>query len=142
MPYPIIDALAGHLISIEGRLTAVDAPEAGPLFLPHDERMYYEVIRVVQGVPLFLEDHLQRLNRSVAGAFAVPATLEQESRDLVRANGLAAANLRMVLTAGTRVLHLAPSYYPDAGTIGQGVVTGLLSWERQDPNTKIIHADY
>lgn len=142
MPYPIIDALAGDRITVDGRLIAVDAPEAGPLFQPQDARMYYEVIRVVQGVPLFLEDHLQRLERSVAGAFAIPGTLERESRDLIRANGLEEANLRLVLTDRLRVLHLTPSYYPDVMTIQQGVVTGILTWERQDPNTKIIHADY
>ena len=116
MPYPIIDALAGDRITVDGRLIAVDAPEAGPLFQPQDARMYYEVIRVVQGVPLFLEDHLQRLERSVAGAFAIPGTLERESRDLIRANGLDEANLRLVLKARLRVLHLTPSYYTDVMT--------------------------
>ncbi|MDW7659287.1 MAG: aminotransferase class IV [Bacillota bacterium] len=142
MPYPIIDALAGSHIAVDGQLIAVDAPEAGPLYQPQDARMYYEVIRVVQGVPLFLEDHLQRLKRSVAGAFTLPAMLEQESRDLIRANSLNEANLRLILTDKTRVMHLTPSYYPDVRTIEQGVVTGILAWERQDPNTKIIHADY
>lgn len=142
MPYPMIDALAGRFISVDGQLMLADAPEAGGFYQPRDERMYYEVIRVVQGVPLFLEDHLTRLRRSVAGIFSLPSTLERESRDLILANRLTEANLRLILTEKTHVLHMTPSYYPDIRTIEQGVVTGVLAWERQDPNTKIVHPDY
>ncbi|NLO36572.1 MAG: aminotransferase class IV [Clostridiaceae bacterium] len=142
MPYPIIDALTGRWIQVDGRMVAVDAPEAGALQQPHDETMFYEVIRVVQGVPLFLEDHLERLQRSVAGAFPVPSTLPDESRALIAQNAIPAANLRLVVTASRRVLHLTASYYPDAAAVAQGVVTGILDWERENPNTKIIRADY
>ncbi|MCK9253043.1 MAG: aminotransferase class IV [Clostridiales bacterium] len=142
MPYPIIDALTGHWIQMDGRMVAVDAPEADALRQPHGETMFYEVIRVVQGVPLFLEDHLERMRRSIAGAFPMPSNLPDESRALIAKNAIPDVNLRLVVTASRRVLHLTASYYPDAATLAQGVVTGILAWEREDPNTKIIRADY
>ena len=142
MPYPIIDALAGQSVLLNGKLLSADAAEAGFLFQPQDERMYYEVIRVVQRVPLFLEDHLERLNRSVDRSFAIPSDLAAEGQMLVKANSLTEANLRIVLTRHLRVMHLTPSYYPDNQMIAEGVATGILLWERPDPNTKVIHADY
>lgn len=142
MPYPIIDELSGRTILVDGRLIDVDEPETGSLFLPQDIVMYYEVIRVVQGIPLFLEDHLRRLERSVSGDFDVSPDLYQESYQLIEANGCKEANLRIVLTRQHRVMHLAPSYYPDAKAIKEGVLTGLLEWERPNPNTKMIHPDY
>jgi branched-chain amino acid aminotransferase len=142
VPYPMIDALAGQWMFVNGRQVQAQSDQAKPLFIPSRDRMYYEVIRVVQGVPLFLEDHLRRLRRSVEDAFPVPETLEDESRKLILENGIDEANLRIVLTAKQWVVHLAPSYYPDETTQREGVVTGLLNWERPDPNTKIIYPDY
>jgi branched-chain amino acid aminotransferase len=39
-------------------------------------------------------------------------------------------------------MHLIPSYYPSPEQFTGGVPTGILQWERQDPNIKIIRADY
>lgn len=142
MAYPIIDALAGRMISVDGKLIAADAPAAGITYQPTDEKMVYEVIRVVRGVPLFWEDHLNRLTRSVRGELTVPDSLYDECRQLILTNALPAANLRIVLTKNLRALHLTPSYYPDDRQIRHGVPTGLLSWERQEPNIKIIRSDY
>ena len=142
MAYPIIDALAGRMISVNGELVAASAPAAGITYQPTEDKMFYEVIRVVRGIPLFWEDHMDRLIRSVKDEMIVPSTLYQESVSLIAANELSAANLRIVLTKNLRALHLTPSYYPDESQIQQGVPTGLLSWEREDPNVKVIRSDY
>lgn len=142
MAYPYIDSLTGAYISWRGELLKAKDPRCAALFQPCSERMYYEVIRIVDGVPLFWEDHLERLRGSVAGSFPLPPNLLQESRELIAACGLPAANLRLVLTAAGQVIHLSPSYYPDAATRCRGVLTGILRWEREDPNTKIVHAGY
>ncbi len=142
MPYPIVDALAGTRIMANGQLLAADEPAAADLFLPTDETMYYEVIRVTEGIPLFWEDHLARLIRSVAGQFPIPGSLYAESRHLIAANPPGPVNLRLVLTARNRVMHLTPSYYPSPAQMTAGVPTGLLAWERVDPQVKIIRADY
>jgi len=140
--YPIIDILAGPVVSIQGQLLPADAPAARDCLQPCDDKMFYEVIRVTQGVPLFWEDHLARLKQSIRGERDIPAGLYAESLDLIRACGLSEVNLRLVLTQRLRVLHLIPSYYPDIRLIEQGAPTGILVWEREDPNTKIIRTDY
>ena len=142
MSYPLIDEMAGAYLSLQGRLIRSDDPEAAPLFQPSDPLMYYEVIRVTRGVPLFWEDHLARLARSVRGAMPIPESLYDESVRLIASCGLASANLRLILTEQLRVIHLTPSYYPGPQMIQEGVPTGILAWEREDPNTKIIRADY
>jgi branched-chain amino acid aminotransferase len=142
MSYPMIDALAGTMVLADGHLLAANAPAAAAYFQPTADTMYYEVIRVVDGIPLFWEDHLRRLTDSVAGQFTLPATLYAESLQLIAVNALPAVNLRLVITPNQRVLHLIPSYYPSAAQFARGVPTGLLQWERHDPNVKIIRADY
>jgi branched-chain amino acid aminotransferase len=110
--------------------------------LPTDERMFYEVIRIEEKTPLFWEDHLLRLNHSIQDRFVIPESLYQDSLRLIAANDLDQVNLRLVLTPGHVVLHQIPSYYPSAEQMRLGVPTGILDWERLDPNVKEINSDY
>lgn len=142
MAYPIIDEIAGSWLSLRGCLFQAGDPAVAGLFQPADELMYYEVIRIVRGVPLFWEDHLARLARSSGGKPELPLNLYADARSLIAANGIPDVNLRLVLTASSCVMHLTASYYPSAAMIKAGVPTGVLLWERENPNTKIINSDY
>lgn len=142
MAYPIIDDLTGSYISVQGQLLPTDSEAAAFFRLPTDSVMFYEVIRVVQGVPLFWEEHLARLCQSIAGMIELSDTLYADCRRLIDTNGLQAANLRLVLFEDQAVIHLTPSSYPPAELFDQGVPTGILNWERLDPNVKIIRSDY
>ena len=142
MAYPIIDEIAGRWLSMQGCLFQAGDPAVTGLFQPTGELMYYEVIRVVRGVPLFWEDHLARLARSSGGNIELPRNLYAQARSLIAANGIPDANLRLVLTAASCVMHLTASYYPSAAMVKAGVPTGVLAWERENPNTKIINSDY
>jgi len=104
--------------------------------------MFYEVIRVEEQTPLFWEDHLERLRQSIAGQFEIPETLYQDSRDLIKANLVEQSNLRLVLTGEHTILHQIPSYYPSSEQMQQGVPTGILNWERENPNVKVINSAY
>lgn len=104
--------------------------------------MFYEVIRVVEQTPLFWEDHLERLRVSIAGQFAIPGNLYQDSLALIKTNQIEQSNLRLVLTEQYTILHQIPSYYPSSEQMRQGVPTGILNWERENPNVKVINSDY
>jgi len=142
LAYPIIDDLAGVFVMDNGALLTADSLAADRLRQPTDRTMFYEVIRVVRGIPLFWEEHMARLGLSVRVPISIPDTLYSDSRRLIAANGLAAANLRLVLLENQTVIHLTPSNYPPQDLFRQGVPTGILNWEREDPNVKIIRSDY
>lgn len=142
MAYPMIDGLIGPWIMLDRQLLSPQSAEARICFEPTDERMFYEVIRVEEKTPLFWEDHFSRLEKSISDRFAIPADLYQDSLRLIAANNLNQVNLRLVLTSQHVVIHQIPSYYPSAEQMKQGVATGILNWERQDPNVKEINSDY
>lgn len=142
MAYPIIDDLTGSFISVQGHLLPTDSEAAAAFMKPTESTMFYEFIRIVQGVPLFWEEHLARLSLSIAGIIELPGTLYADCRQLIAANGLMAANLRLVLFDDLVVIHLTPSNYPPAELFDRGVPTGILNWERLDPHVKIIRSDY
>lgn len=142
MAYPLVDALAGSHVLLDGELLPVASEKVKRLQEPVSATMYYEVIRVTRGVPLFFNDHIKRLARSVAGQLDLPDDLLASSWRLLQANKLAEINLRIVLAKGSAVLHLAPSYYPDRAAVEQGVLTGVLDWERPEPNIKLVDPAY
>lgn len=143
MAYPIIDETAGALLIADGRLYHVEDGEARPFFLPTDETMYYEVVRVRDGVPLFWEDHATRLLHSVAGAFPLDLLrLRKDADRLLAAADARRCNIRIVVTARHTVLHLSPYYYPSDTMVTEGVACSVLSWERETPQVKTVREDY
>ncbi|HEU0024394.1 MAG TPA: aminotransferase class IV [Thermoleophilaceae bacterium] len=122
-------AATAELGSLDGRI----AP-AGETFIPAtDEGLLrgdgaFEVIRVYDGKPFALADHLDRLERSAASLRLedVPrAELEAEVAELVAARGGSDwdGQLRIVLTRGGRRLLLTEPLHEKPGTIRLGTVT-------------------
>lgn len=147
MPYPIIDALAGSRLMVDGRLYDFNTELASELRKPTGHLMYYEVIRITDDTPLFWDDHMDRLKSSVGSSFKIGGDLLEESKELLKYHlnagyELEGLNLRIVVTPELRVIHLIPSYYPDLEQLKQGVSTLIIDWERDNPNVKVIKPDY
>ena len=103
----------------------------------------YEVIRLTDGEPKFLEDHYERLGRSLAAiGMLTPFTIEElrgSIEDLVRESGIRDHNIRVeVDVSGYASMHLNPTHYPDAEMYRTGVKTGLFRGERTNPNIKMM----
>ena len=121
---------ATELACLDGRV----AP-AGETFIPVVDEGFirgdgvFEVVRVYDGRPFALADHLDRLERSAANlrlGFAVPRPeLEAEADDLLEARGGAAFDgcLRFVLTRGGRRLVMTEPVPPAPARPRLGFVT-------------------
>lgn len=145
MGYPMVENLAGRLIATPKGLMEATAPEAANYFTPCEDPMFYEVVRLIGGLPLFWDDHCRRLRASIGGSFAIDTDrLLRDSLRLIDALGepFHSANLRLVLSAGDTVIHLSQAYYPTARQFADGVPVTLLRRERKTPNIKTIDPDY
>lgn len=109
----------------------------------------YEVIRVLNGVPLFLEDHLERMHESLAliGKASVKST--EEVRNLIslliKANGTRNGNVKFVVGDSLPdgiLLYMIPHSYPDEAMYKNGIATAILKLERTNPNAKIVNTSY
>ncbi len=112
----------------------------------HSDQLVYEVIRVIDGVALFLEDHFERLERSmqIQGLkfqMAYP-DFKQNIAELVRLNHKMEGNVKFVYSVTKGNVHWAfsfiPHNYPIPEYYQSGVTTDLLFAERQNPNAKVI----
>jgi branched-chain amino acid aminotransferase len=156
MLYPIFDANAGAFCSVRStradvtgfetaRVVAVTDPVCRVLAEPQAQALFYEVIQLRAGVPVFWQDHMDRLQDTLSKAaeFTVdPEALRRDAGDLLRASGTDTGNLKLVLTADTQLIHFSETYYPTEQQFAEGVPTGILEWERVNPQVKQIFADY
>jgi branched-chain amino acid aminotransferase len=106
----------------------------------------YEVLRVISGVPLFIEDHLARLNYSaVKSGFQSPIKIESIGagiRRLISENELDVGNIKIVVgewhgTVSWQAFFI-PFHYPSESDYFRGVELGVLKAERINPEAKTI----
>ncbi|HAX96835.1 MAG TPA: aminotransferase class IV [Prolixibacteraceae bacterium] len=108
----------------------------------------YEVIRVINGVPLFIDDHLQRFTHSAwLLHLEIPLTgheVSERLKSLIQANRIETGNIRFswcFRPCGRFQAYFIPHHYPDAELVTKGVSCGLLHAERYDPNVKAVQAN-
>jgi branched-chain amino acid aminotransferase len=109
----------------------------------------YEVVRVVNGRCLFVDDHLQRLAASVEMAGAVFHMSREEAGTVlertIQRNVLQNGNLRLVWKdENGPVLYIwpMPFSYPDATQYNNGVSVSVYRCQRQNPNVKQYVSEY
>ncbi len=116
-------------------------------YIPPTGVEIYEVVRVMEGVPLFLEDHIARFFHS-AWLCHLEIPLETETivrlmRELTAVNGVKEGNIRFSWSwrpTGKFLAGFIPHHYPGEEEYRRGVSCGLLEAERHDPNAKVVQA--
>ena len=107
----------------------------------------YEVFRVMDGIPLFIEDHLDRLFESASLIRAsIPASgtmLLQRVRELIDANKLSVGNIKVVFMPadagpGSLYMYVNPHQYPGNREFMRGVPVTLFEGVRTNPNAKVM----
>lgn len=113
-------------------------------------RAAYEVIRIIDGVPLFFEDHYDRLKstfKTVGKHLDLSdSQLADDIKKLLGKSGRINCNVKTVIFDENQrqewVVYISKSYYPTEAEYSSGVRTGLLQIERENPNAKILNKAY
>ena len=106
----------------------------------------YEVLRIVGGRPVFYQDHLERLERSVSiQKKTMLASVEDLKRDiisLIKSEKQKDINLKIVFNyhkGENYLVYLIKSIYPTPTQFKKGVKGTLFFAERKDPESKVIN---
>lgn len=111
-------------------------------FVPaENEGGIYEVLRVVNGVPLFLEDHLARFFHSaeISGKSILFSSDEIKVffYQLIKQNKVDEGNILISCKTNLKAFFIAHNY-PIAKQYAEGVNCGILHAERVNPNAKVF----
>lgn len=110
----------------------------------------YEVIRIIDEVPLFIERHLERLKNSAALAglnlWLNIDTVKAKLSQLIKIHENGFGNIKIVFNYNgyNKDIHNFYAYflnasYPSEKQYEEGVATALCFMERENPNAKIIN---
>ncbi|WP_163325790.1 aminotransferase class IV [Draconibacterium mangrovi] len=122
-----------------GRLVPVST------FVPaENEGGIYEVLRVVDGIPLFLDEHLQRFQHSaeLAGKEIRYSCTQLEAflNQLIIRNEVDEGNILISCKTNLKAFFIAHNY-PSAEQYKSGIRCGLLHAERMNPNAKVFQTE-
>lgn len=108
----------------------------------------YEVIRIIDGVPLYLQEHLDRLRKSAellgVGIDKTDKELIEEIMKLSEINNEYNLNIKLLCLVGEKgikdiCLYFIKSSYPSKETYKKGVHTIIYESEREKPNAKTFN---
>jgi branched-chain amino acid aminotransferase len=110
----------------------------------------YEVVRIIEGLPLFLEQHLQRLENSCKLEGKEALLIKEEIRgnfnELIKVNNILNGNVKLVYNYkegnNNSLLYFIKHSYPEAEQYEKGVDATLFFGERINPNAKVINTNF
>lgn len=111
----------------------------------YSDHYAYEVVRLINGNPLFLEFHFNRLLNTCAGSCGdIPPNLQLLKNEivvLVKKEQLSNINLKVIVSNERRAVFAIPSVYPTEEQYSHGVKCNFLHEERENPELKIFQAE-
>jgi branched-chain amino acid aminotransferase len=113
--------------------------------IPDTVGVLYEVIRVIDGTPLFLEPHIERLMKSMAlsGISCIDSDeIYKGIKMLLKSNYVKEKNLKITFFCTENsnpnfYAYFVESQYPNQMAYKYGVKVELLPMERNNPNVKL-----
>lgn len=133
---------------VNGSLTSTDDLS---IFYSIEKPPIYEVIRVIDGIPLFLEDHLERMRKSgeLVGVNInrTDGDIERDIIKLIESNGIKNLNIKLLCAdiegKGEAFLaYFIKSFYPPEEYYRDGIHTILFHHERENPNAKVLKSSF
>ncbi|WP_138202720.1 aminotransferase class IV [Haloimpatiens lingqiaonensis] len=112
-------------------------------------RALYEVIRIIDGVPLYLENHLERLQNTAKltgdKLWLTVEEIKNNMQKLVKINDVKIGNIKMVFNFNENkdfLVYFVKHSYPTEQMYKEGVKTILYHGERTNPKAKVIDMEF
>lgn len=106
----------------------------------------YEVIRIINSKPLFIEEHYKRLVSSASNMNFYPKIDSKKMNQLItilaEKNSIKNGNIKFIQNKENFLLYFINHYYPSNTEYKKGVDVGLYIYERINPNVKYLNIDY
>lgn len=113
-----------------------------------DGKLIYEVIRIINGKPLFYEEHYYRMTNSFKlNNYSFKIGIEELRgyiHELVKVNNCNEGNIKMIFNTNSnkfKIFYIKHSY-PTDEMYKEGVDTILYFGERENPNAKVINMSF
>ena len=113
-----------------------------------EDKIIYEVLRVISGKPIFLESHLSRMKNSfelIGEKFELKyEEISMKINNLIKAENKSEGNIKITYGIHEKTLRIffIEHSYPSEVMYENGVKTILYFGERENPNAKIVNESF
>ena len=113
-----------------------------------EDKIIYEVLRVIDGKPIFLENHLKRMKNSfelINEKFTLSyEEISMKIDDLIKTENKFEGNIKITYGVYEKILRIffIEHSYPSDEMYKSGVKTILYFGERENPNAKIVNENF
>jgi Branched-chain amino acid aminotransferase/4-amino-4-deoxychorismate lyase len=113
-----------------------------------DGKSLYEVIRIIDRKPLFLQRHLERLENSArlinVELWFTKDEIKEKLEQLIEENNITIGNIKFVFNVDNNIFlaYFVKHHYPSKDDYKNGVKTIFYHGERKNPNAKIINMGF
>ena len=147
MSFPMLENPSGDFCYYNGQKILFSSQEGKALSEPVFDVIYYESIRVREGVLIFFENHMLRLLQSIEAKENFPLDtdilFETAMKMLSEADPpMRNGDIRIVVTNRANLIHFSRVVAPPPDSLETGITASLMFWERLDPQVKVFHSDY
>lgn len=106
----------------------------------------YEVITVLQGIPIFFEEHMDRLVHT-AEILNLELTrsiddIKQDFYQVIRSNEIEEGYVKLVISGDINLVYQYWDQGPTDEQIENGINVAIFDFERDNPNAKIYYTDF
>jgi len=112
------------------------------------EKIIYEVLRVIEGKPIFLENHFKRMQNSFEligeKVSLIYDDISNKVYDLIKNEKKLEGNIKITYEVYGKILKIffIEHSYPSSEMYESGVRTILYFGERENPNVKIVNENF
>lgn len=111
-------------------------------------KIIYEVIRIINGYPLFFKEHMERLINS-CNLMNISCPIKEKEifeniRELCTYNQVELGNVKLIINSITKkyAIYFIHHSYPNKEQYENGVKTILYHGERNNPNAKVVDNNF
>lgn len=113
---------------------------------PNSAKLLYEVIRIIEKKPLFIQEHLKRLKNSIELSSKDinfnQNNLMNSIKSLIEENKIVNGNIKIIIDENNTLVYSVKHSYPSDEMYQNGVKTIFYFGERENPNAKVINNSF
>lgn len=142
-----VEAIGDSLV-INGELQKIENTK---VFKKIEKTPIYEVIRIIDGIPLFFEEHIDRMKQS-ANIIGENINrdiddIKKDIKSLIVKNNIQNENIKLISTeieefGKVFLVYQIKSFYPPKKYYTEGIHTILIDYERTNPNAKVLFTSF
>lgn len=131
-----------------GNILTSDSKE---LSLDKTSKVIYEVIRVIDGIPLFLEEHIDRLKKSAkllnCSIDNITDVITMDTKKIITLNDMPEKNLKILIynidnPIPDYYIFFIESFYPKKELYQKGIKTISYKAVRDNPQAKVVKTNF